>query len=318
MQRMNRVVSLSIIPLMLLTIAVFSRVAKDPTPADPPGEGTLVMANLRRETLTFVDLAKDQRAELVLPGPPHELLIAEGRLYVTLGRGGMVVEVDTTARAILRTLKLEGEPHGLAFLGGNLYVTLDKGNEVVVIDRATMTELRRIPTGNTPHVIAATGGAIVVTDSRDNTLRQLEPSPATVPTGEQPEGLAITGGIAVTADALSGTLTFARVPGLAEPRTLRIGASPVRVTPLDTSRVLVSLQGDDRVAVVDVLRGEVTKRLSVADRPDGTCVSPGGGYVAIASNASGAVDLFETAKWRKAPQLQFDPGLGGCAWLPAR
>jgi DNA-binding beta-propeller fold protein YncE len=318
LQRMNRVVGLSIVPLMLLSIAVFSRFAKDPTPAEPPTEGTLVVANLRRESLTFIDLAKDERAELVLPGPPHELLVAEGRLYVTLGRGNLIVEVDTVARAVLRTLPLEGEPHGLAFLGGNLYVTLDKANEAVVIDRASLTELRRLPTGNTPHVIAATGGAILVTDSRDNVLRQLEPSPGQVATGGQPEGLAIVGGVAVTADAGGGTVTFARVPGLGEPRTLRIGAAPVRVTPLDASRVLVSLQGDDRVAVVDAVRGEVTKRLAVGARPDGACVSPGGDYVAVASNAAGAVDFYETAKWRRAPALSLEPGLGACAWLPAR
>jgi hypothetical protein len=109
-----------------------------------------------------------------------------------------------------------------------------------------------------------------------------------------------------------------RVPGLGEPRTLRIGAAPVRVTPLDASRVLVSLQGDDRVAVVDAVRGEVTKRLAVGARPDGACVSPGGDYVEVASNAAGAVDFYETAKWRRAPALSLEPGLGACAWLPAR
>lgn len=315
---MNRIVSLSVIPLMLLTIAVFSRFAKDPTPAEPPTEGTLVVANLRRETVTFVDLATANRRELALPGPPHELLVEGGRLYVTLGRANLLAEVDIGARAILRTISLEGEPHGLATLGGNLYVTLDKGNAVAVIDRATMTELRRLPTGDTPHVIAATGAAIVVTDSRDNALRQLEPVAATVPTGAQPEGLVIVGGVAVTADANSGTVTFAKVPGLADVRTLRIGALPVRVIPLDGARALVSLQGDGTVAVVDVAKGEVAKRLRVAARPDGTCVSPDGGYLAVASNGEGTLDLFETGKWHRAPSLAFEPGLGACAWLPVR
>ena len=318
MQQVNRIASLSVIPLMLLTIAVFSRVAKDPTPAAAPTDGTIVLANLRLETLTFVDLGSDKRTELALPGPPHEMLVAEGRLYVTLGRGDLLVEVDLSARAILRTLKLEGEPHGLASLGGNLLVTLDKGNEVVVVDRATLTELRRLPTGNTPHVIAATGAAIVVTDSRDNVLRQLEPSPATAPTGGQPEGLAIVGPVALSADATGGTLTFATVPGLADARTLHIGAAPVRVTALDASHALVSLQGDGKVAVVDVARGEVTKRLSVAARPDGTCISPDGAYLAVASNADGTVDLFQTDGWRRAPSLASAAGLGACVWLPAR
>lgn len=130
--------------------------------------------------------------------------------------------------------------------------------------------------------------------------------------------MAIAGGVAVTADAAGGTVTFARVPGLADPRTLRIGPAPVRVTPLDSSRVLVSLQGEDRVAVVDAVRGTVEKRLSVSARPDGACAAPGGGYVAVASNAVGAIDFYETAKWRRAPALTLAAGLGACAWLPAR
>jgi len=309
-------VSLGIIPLMLLSIAVFSRFAKDPTPADSPTTGVLVVANLQTEMLTFMDLGKRLRTDVSLPGPPHEMLVAEGRLYVTLGRGGLLLEIDPAAHSILRTLRLDGEPHGIAYLGGNLYVTLDKSNQVVVVDRATMTELRRLPTGNTPHAIAATGGAIIVTDSRDNTLRQIEPALQTVASGAQPEAIAIVAGVAVTADAEGGTLTFAEVPGLSGVRTLSIGRAPVRVTPLDATRVIVSLQGDAKLAVVDVTKPEVTKRLRTGERPDGTCLSPDGSYVAAVSNAAGTVDFFEQDGWRRAPSLQFEAGAGACAWLP--
>ena len=251
LERVNRYASLGILPLMLLAIAVFSRAANGETTAASPTEGTLVVANLRSETLTFIDLADDRRAELALPGPPHELLFEAGRLYVTLGRGDQLVEVDVQAKAILRTIKLAGEPHGIASLGGNLYVTLDKANAVVVIDRATLTELRRIPTGDTPHVIAATGSAILVTDSRENTIGQLEPFPATAPSGAQPEGIAVVGNRAVAANALDGTLTIFDLPGLGSPRSLAVGGSPVRVFAIDASQVVASVQGSDQVVLLD-------------------------------------------------------------------
>lgn len=314
--QINRFASLGILPLMLLAIAVFSRSAQGSTPAVPPTSGTLVVANLREETLTFVHLADDLREELLLPGPPHELALDGGRLYVTLGRANLLVEVDPDAPGILRTLKLEGEPHGLAILGGNLYVTLDKANEVVIIDRATLTELRRLPTGDTPHVVAATGAGIVVTDSRANALRQLEPAHTTVATGGQPESVAIAGGYVVSADAAGGTLTVAKFPGLAEARAVLVGALPVRVTALDSSRVLVSLQGAGEVAIFNVESFRLEKRLKVGARPDGLCSTEAADYVAVASNADGRVDFFEVKGWKRAPYITLKAGLGSCLWLP--
>ncbi len=316
--RMNRFASLGILPLMLLAIAVFSRSAQGSSPADPPGVGTLVVSNLREETLTFIRLENGRWDELLLPGPPHELVMEGGRLYVTLGRANLLAEVDPDGPGILRTLKLDGEPHGLAALGGNLYVTLDRANEVVVIDRATFTELRRVPTGNTPHVIAATGAAIVVTDSRDNTIRQLEPTSEIAATGGQPEGIAFVGRNAVTADATGGTLTIADIPGLGNARTVAVGLSPVRVVALDDTTAIVALQGAGQVAVFDLPSGKVKKRLNVAARPDGLCGSPAGDYLAVASNADGKVDLFAVKGWRRAPSVSLRPGLGSCLWLPSR
>ncbi|MEO8540202.1 MAG: YncE family protein [bacterium] len=317
-ERVNRFASLGVIPLMLVAIAVFSRAANGSTPADPPDSGTLVVANLRTETITFVDLSNDLQTELALPGPPHEIAVSEGRLYITLGRGNSVVEVDPGARAIMRILALDGEPHGIAVLGGNLYVTLDKANQVVVIDRATMTEIRRLPTGNTPHVIAASRATILVTDSRDNAIRQLEPDSLSIASGGQPEGIAIVGSRVVTADNSGGTVTLADAVGLGNARTVAVGALPVRALGLNGTQALVALQGPGEVAMVDVATGNVNRRLHVASRPDGLCLSPDRSYLAVASNAEGIIDLFATARWHRAPSLSLSPGLGACAWLPPR
>jgi hypothetical protein len=320
LNRMNRIASIAILPMMVLAIVVFGRFADDGAVSDEPApeSGLLVVANLREESLAFIDLRTQHVRTLRLPGPPHEMVEAGGRLYVTLGRANQLVEVEPSSGAILRVLPLEGEPHGIAAYGDSLAVTLDKADALVVLDRASLSELRRFPTGQTPHTVAVSAGAIVVTDSRDNALRQVEPTEVVVPSGAMPESIAIVGGHAVSADAHSGSITIARLPGLDGARAVALGSAPVRVIPFDAESVLVSLQGEGEVAHVSLPSGKVTKRMNVADRPDGLCLTEESPYFAVASNGEGAVELFSTVDWKSVPRLNLQPGLGACLWLPAR
>ncbi len=316
---MNRIASLAILPLMTLAIVVFSRFADGgDSKVDPPSSGIIVVANLRTESLSFLDLASGSTKQLFLPGPPHEIVQSGGRIYVTLGRGNALVEVEPNSAAILRVLHLEDEPHGLATWGDNLVVTLDKGNAVVVIDRASLTEIRRYPTGETPHVVVVSSEAILVTDSRDNMLRQIVPGNATIPTGLQPEGIAVVGGDVVSADAAGNTLTIARASDLSSPAMLPVGSGPVRVVGIDKNLALVSLQGEDRVAVVNVASRKVERRIATGERPDGLCPSPDRAYFGSAANADGILNVFATADWKPVTNFKLDTGLGSCLWLEVR
>jgi DNA-binding beta-propeller fold protein YncE len=275
------------------------------------------VANLRDETLAFVSLGSGEQRVLHLPGPPHEIVESQGRLYVTLGRGNAVAEVDARSAAILRLLPLDGEPHGIAVFGSNLIVTLDKANAAVVLDRATLTELRRYATGLTPHSVAVSNNAILVTDSTDNALRQLEPEVRTISTGEQPESVALAGPYAVTADAASGSLTIAGAADLSGASRLDVGAAPVRVVALATGQVLAALQRGTRgeVVVVDVLARKVERRIAVSPRPDGLCPSPDSAHFAVSSNAEGTIQVFSTNDWKPVLSLTMQPGLGSCLWV---
>ena len=317
--RVNRIASLAILPLMTLAIVIFARYADSgSSKADPPTSGTIVVANLRTESLTFLDLASGTTKQILLPGPPHEMVESGGRLYVTLGRGNALVEVEPNSAAILRVLHLDDEPHGLSVWGENLVVTLDKGNAVVVLDRASLTELRRYPTGDTPHVVAVSSDAVLVTDSRDNVLRQIVPGSASVPTGLQPEGIATIGEYVVTANAADNTITIARAEDLSSPTTLAIGSGPVRVADLDGTRALISLVGDDRVAVVDPSGKKVERRIAAGERPDGLCPSPDGAYFGSASNGDGQLRVFSTKDWKSTVEFELEAGLGSCLWLSVR
>jgi DNA-binding beta-propeller fold protein YncE len=314
--RINRFAGIAILPMMVLAIVVFSRFSTpEKYSAKPPTEGRLVVANLRSESLTLIDVRDGAQRELALPGPPHELVEVGGRLYVTLGRGNSLVEIDLMGFAILRTLHLDGEPHGLAAYGDNLIVTLDKGNEAVVVDRATMTELRRYPTGDTPHVVALSAYSVLVTDSRQDQLRELLPAARTVATGAQPEGLAIAGEWAITANSLDGSVTVARAADLSSPRTVRVGGQPVRVVALDATHALVAVQGADRVLELELPSGKVSRSIKVGSHPDGLCLTSDGHYLAVAGNGGGQVQLFGTDGWKSAGSYSLADGLGSCAWL---
>ena len=315
---MNRLAGVAILPMMLLAILAFSRAARPAASIPFPADGVLVVANLRAEALTFHDLSSGETSTLALPGPPHELLPFNGRLYVTLGRANLVAEIDPAGPGILRLLDLTGEPHGIAEREGSLLVTLDKANAVVTIDPATFTEVHRQPTGETPHVVATSPQGVFVTDSRHNTVRSLEPSLATAPTGELPEGLAIVGDRVVTADYLSGSLSVFDAGSLAPLGSIATGPGPVRVAAIDGRRALVTTQGDPRLLIVDVTRLRAEKKLEVPARPDGICFSPDGRYVGIASNAAGTVSVFATDGWRPAGALTAGDGPGACLWLPSR
>jgi len=319
LNRVNRLARLAILPLMALTIAFAWRAQpREVEATPPPAKGTLVVANLRAESLTFIDLALDppQARSLAVPGPAHELAVLGSHLYVTLGRADRLVEVDPRAPGILRSVEFpEATPHGLAVAPGRLLVSLDTANRVDELDAFTLATLGSWPTGDTPHAVAYAGGEIYVTDSRDGRLRLLGDAPRLADTSALPESLAIVGNLAVTADADGRALTVFERETLRHLRHIDLGAAPVRVIPLDATRVLVSLSDTSEVAVVDVATGAIERRRTVGARPDGLCLDPAGEYLAVVSNADNRVDFFRVEDWSPAGSLSTPDGPGSCIWL---
>ena len=321
LSRINRIASLAIVPLMALAIVVGVQFAGDSSKAAAmPTAGTLVVAQLRGDALVFFDLSGSAGTQtLALPGPPHEFAASDGKLYLTLGRANALVELQTAVPAIRRIYSLAGEPNGIAVDGGDLLVTLDKGNALVRVDRATLSERSRVLTGETPHNVALAGGIAYVTDARDNALRAVELAAGTAvtsPTGVLPESVAVVGGFVVTADADGNTITIIRRDGFTTVGSMRMDGRPVRVIALDDTHVAVALNVAGEVAIVDVAQHATEKRISTLGHPDGMCLSPDGQYLAVASNETGAVQLFRRSDWALAGALQVGGGPGACTWLP--
>jgi YVTN family beta-propeller protein len=320
LKRTNRIASLAILPLMALAIVLGARAVGRNSKAEMPREGLLVVAQLRAESITTYDLETGSGTrQLGVSGPPHEFAFAAGRLYLTLGRGNALLELEPTRPGILRTLRLDGEPNGLAVDGDHLLVTLDKADALVIVDRTAFTETGRTGTGQTPHNVAVAGGTAYVTDSRDSRLRALplagDGQPLTTATGALPESVTVAGDFVVTADADSGTITIVRRDGFQSVGSMTLGGRPVRVITLDDTHVLVALNASSQVAVIDIARHHVERNVGVLGHPDGMCISPSGAYVAVVSNEEDAVQVFRRSDWALAGTLQTGDGPGACAWL---
>ena len=315
LHRMNKFASIAILPLMVLAIVVFSKPAATKDPLPTPTEGRIVVANLHGESLTIHDLRSGASEELALPGPPHELAVAAGTLFVTLGRANKLAEVDLAGPSLLRLATLEGVPHGLAVSGGNLLVTLDGASAMVTLDPGSLVIIAHQGTGDTPHSIAVAGASAFVTDSRDGKLRNVG-SGTTLPTGAMPESVASVGNWLVTADNTAGTLSVFTVEPFAPVGRVQLGGGPVRVIALDDSRVLVALAAAGEVVVIDLKAMKVERRVRVAARPDGLCLSPGGAFVAVASNGTATVQVLRLSDWRPVGSFIAGDGPGACAWLP--
>ena len=314
LRRLNRIATLAILPMMALAIVGFSQLAERTAKAIIPNEGTIVVAELRGESVTFLDLANGTSRQLAMPGPAHELATDGKRVYVSLGRGGAIVEVDPAGPLLTRVQRLDGTPHGLALDGDSLLVTLDSARELLTLDRSSLSVTKRDFVGDTPHAVASGPQGLFVTDSRENRLRKL-PGGETAPTGDVPESVALVGEFVVTADNVGGTLTVLRADTLAPYRTIAVGLGPVRVVALGAERVAVALGAKAQLAIVNVRTGEVEKRVAVLGRPDGICLNHDATFAAVVSNEANAIQVFRVSDWRLAGTLTVGNGPGSCLWL---
>lgn len=319
-RNLNRIATLAVLPLIAFGIVLAMRAGGDEPVAvaeefDP--SGILVIANLVSQDLTIHNFSNARPpVTLALPGAPHEMVQLNGRLYITLDRANLLVDVDPRAPGILRTLPLAGRPHGIATDGTNLFVTLDDADEVVTIDVATFALRDHQPTGDTPHAVVVADGVLYVTDSRDNTVRRFAPGGPTVvaDAGELPESIVVANGLVITGDADSNQLSAFESETLAHAGSVDVPGRPVRVlaTP---QHLLVSRSHDAMLEVLTLPALEHVASAPVADFPDGICPDPTGRYVGVASNGEGLATVLSAETWEPLGALSAGSGPGACLWF---
>jgi len=78
------------------------------------------------------------------------------RLYISTGRGGTIIVVDTATNKPLASVAVGTRPWGLALSpdGTRLYTANGPSNDVSVVDTATLTLITKIPVGQSPWGVA--------------------------------------------------------------------------------------------------------------------------------------------------------------------
>jgi YVTN family beta-propeller protein len=196
-------------------------------------------------------------------------------------------------------------------------VTLDAAGEVVQLTLGDLAEMARLPAGDTPHAVVSVDGRLIVTESRDDRVRQVSPPGASAPAGEMPESLAVVGPYLATADATSGTVSLFDRETLAQVTSIEVGGRPVRVAAFDETTLLVALGGTGELAVIDLERMTVERRIPAGVLADGICVSPSGRYVAVAATGDHTITIVDSERWKAVATIAAPGGPGACLWIGA-
>jgi len=318
--RLNRFATIAVLPLLVFGAMLATKATESASDSagerDLSGEGLLVVANLQSQDLTLYSFGSSGVAQtLQLPGPPHEIARLGDRLYITLGRKDLLVEVDPFAPGILRTVALPGHPHGIAIDSRGIHVSLDDANEVVTLDWSTLDVTGRQSVGDTPHVIATREGATFVTDSRDGSLRRIDDTGhVEVTAGMLPEAIAVAGHYILVADADGGQVLAFDADTLAQSAAVELPGRPVRVV-VHGSTLLVARNGAATLSVLSLPSLAPVADVNVGPLPDGICFSPSGRFVATPTNGDGRVVIIETGAWKVVGTLPAGIGPGACAWV---
>jgi len=132
----------------------------------PDGSLLLVTGELD-DSLVVVDVAARKVARrLAVPGegalPKGVAIAANGRhAYVTIGRGGRLVELDLGTWKFTRSVKVGQRPWGVALSPDGRYAYTANGpsNDVSVVDTTTFEVVATVPVGKRPWGVAVVPGA---------------------------------------------------------------------------------------------------------------------------------------------------------------
>ena len=205
-------------------------------------------------------------------GAVNVILSADGtRAYVTNELDDTLSVIDTATRQVIRTIPLLYRPHGMSLgvdpttgaVDQRLYVANLGSDQVTVLNTATLEVITHVTVGNTPDSPLATkdGKQVWVTNYGEGEASTL---------------------------SLVDTLSFTEI------YTLPVGIYPhgIKFAP-DGSQLYVSVQGEDKLVVVDPATRQLVATYPAGNAPHGLGISPDGRYLwtgDLASRTSTIVD----------------------------
>ncbi len=237
------------------------------------GADTLLVANKREATLTFVDPDTGiVRAAIATGLDPHEVEVSgDGRravvsMYGTDEEpGSTITVVDVPAGKELRTVELQGftRPHGIRWFGDDrhVWVTAEFERTLLRVDTETGAIVKRVDTGQDgSHMLALSpDGKLLYTANR--------------------------GSDSVSVFDASTGRKLRDLP--AGPGAEGIDASP------DGREIWTGFRRTNEVGVIDLARGELVARLPTGKSPFRTRLTPDGRHAFVSNLESSDVSIFD-------------------------
>lgn len=243
--------------------------------------------------IAVIDVARGAVTRVLAAGRDPESfdVSPDGKtLYVSNEESAEVSVVDLGSGRVVHTVKVGREPEGVTVSpdGRFVYVTSEADGEVDVIRAGSHEVLARIPTSMRPRAVAFSrdGARAYVTAELGGTLHVIDTAShaavgqvRTGKTGVKPMGVVLSpdGAHAYVANGREGSVAVIDVATRRLERTVEgVGARPWGIAlGKDGKKLYVAAMPD--VAVVDVERGVVTKRIPVGRGPWGVAVATAGG-----------------------------------------
>lgn len=310
--------------------------------------GTIVTANERDNSLSFIDWPGRQEVKVAVPIAPHNVQVsADGKLILAVGAGiggdghaahgttGHLVFVDPTQAkpTIVGTIVLPGHPaHVVTDLQSRFaFVTDADANAVVVIDLSTKTIAGTIAVGKYPHGLRTSpdGREIYVANMRDASVSVVDVAArkqvARINVGRGPVQVGFTpdGKLAVVSLNSENAVAIIDTVQRAVTSKRPVGRGPVQVfSSADGKIIYVANQGsekrpDSRLALVPLSGTAKTSFIEAGAGAHGVSVSDDGSLITVTNTYAGTVSVVDAVTAKVLATMPVGRGPNGVTMLRA-
>ena len=306
-------------------------------------DGYLVVANQADATAELIDLKTGKSIKKIPTGTgPHEAAISDdGKLaaitnYGAQQPGNSLTIAKIPSGEVLKTIDLGtySRPHGIAWLDADrVLVTSETTQNVVQVNVTEGKVEKAFATGNGgSHMLALDrAGKKVYTanvPAANVTAIDLETGQKTndSPAAQASEGIAVSpDGKWIVTGNRSGSISVIETAGMKKTKDIACEGVPYRAafTP-DNKKALVPCPGSKELAVVDMSKFEIEKKIKMSSEagnpnsplagPRGVFINPNGKYAYVTLNESSSVAIVDLEKMEVVGQVGVGKSPDGVAF----
>ncbi len=287
-------------------------------------QGTIVTANERDNTLSFITWPQKVQTRIAVPIAPHNVQFTrDGKLLLAVGvasggkgherhgAGGLLVIIDALSpkSGPMATVALPGHPaHVVADRDGRFaYATDADSNAVIIVDLTAKAIVASIPVGSYPHGLRMSPDEreIYVANMRADSVSVIDvpgrKEVARIRVGKRPVQVGFTRDGKLAFASLNAENAVAVID--TEKRTLvakkAVDRGPVQVfASADSTTILVANQGreqrpDNRISIVPIRGATNTRHVVTGSGAHGVAVSENGSLVAVTNTYANSLTVID-------------------------